>query len=252
MRLTRPLCVLDTETTGVDPVQDRVIELGITILRPDGTRTKWGQRFNPGISVPAEATAVHGITDEMLADCPKFADMAQKIHRGLQGKDIAGFNLRGLDLPILDEEFRRCGLKLDLSDALVIDAFGIFSNKEPRNLTAAVQKYCGRSHEDAHGAAADAEATLDVLLGQLAAYEDLAAMELVDLAKFSRRGDKEPADLAGKLYRDGNGDLRYNFGKCRDVKVKDDVGFGYWMMKQSNPPFPGHTLELLRAELENA
>jgi DNA polymerase-3 subunit epsilon len=250
MTLTRPLCVLDTETTGVDPVIDRIIEFGCTVYLPDGSRKKYEQRFNPGMHIPEEATEIHGISDEDVKDMPPFSDHAAKIHRALQGKDIAGYNLRRLDLPLLDEELRRSELKLDLTGVVVIDVAAIFFNKEPRNLEAAVLKYCGRSHEDAHGAAADADATLDVLLGQLAMYEDLAAMELPALAAFARMGDKETIDLAGKLFRDSDGDICYAFGKSKGVKAKVDPGFGYWLLRQTSPPFPCHTCEVLRAEFE--
>jgi DNA polymerase-3 subunit epsilon len=250
MTITRPLACIDTETTGVDPVTDRIIEFGVTVLHPDGTRTKWESRFNPGMPIPPEATEIHGITDADVADAPRFSELAAKIHRGLQGKDLAGYSLRSLDLPVIDEEMRRCGLKLDLTGVNVIDAAAIFFNKEPRNLEAAVLKYCGRSHEEAHGAAADADATLDVLFGQLAVYGDLAAMDLTALSAFSRRGDNEPVDLAGKLYRDKEGFMCYAFGKAKGARVKDDTGFAYWMLRQSSPPFPGNTCEILRKELE--
>ena len=247
MNLSRPLCVLDTETTGVDPARDRIIEFGCVVLRPDGGRVEFSQRFNPGIPIPKEASDVHAITDEMVKDCPPFSAFAQKIHRGLSGKDIAGYNLRRLDLPIIDEELRRCDLRLDLSGAKIIDAAGIFFNKEKRRLEDAVLKYCGRSHNDAHGAGADAVATLEVLLGQLKMYDDLSVMELSDLAAFSQMGDAQYADLAGKLYRDDAGALRYAFGKSKDCRVKDEPGFGYWMMGRD---FPGHTIEVLQAELK--
>ena len=246
---TRPLVSLDLESTGVDPVLDRIIEFGCTVLSPDGTRRHWEQRFNPGMPIPAEATAVHGITDADVVDKPPFGDYAAKILAGLRGRDIVGYNLWRMDLPMIDEELRRCGLRLDLTGVNVIDAFGIFSNREPRDLSAAVKRYCGRSHEDAHGAAADAAATLDVLCGQLAEYEDLRSMDLSALSLASLRGDNQPADLAGKLYRK-NGDLYYAFGKVKDMRVADDPGFGRWMLRQSTPPFPGSTREVLMAEFE--
>lgn len=250
MTLTRPLVVLDTETTGVDPVSDRIIEFGCVVLHPDGSRSRWEQRFNPGFPIPAESTAIHGITDADVADKPSFASMAEGIHGALQGRDIAGYSLRLLDLNILDEEFRRVGLKLDISGASVIDAAGIFFNKEPRNLISAVKRYCGRSHEDAHGAMADAEATLDVLLGQIAEYDDLRDADLAALSLASMRGDNQPVDLAGKLYRDNEGFMRYAFGKCKDVRVCDDPGFGQWMLRCDRPSFPGSTREALSQEFD--
>lgn len=125
----RDLVVLDTETTGVDPVKDRIIELGVTVYSPDGTRRDWVKRFNPGMPIPSEATAVHGITSEDVADCCGFSVWAPKILQALQGRDIAGYNLRRLDLPLLDEEFRRCGLTWDWRKSNIIDAAGIFFGK---------------------------------------------------------------------------------------------------------------------------
>jgi DNA polymerase-3 subunit epsilon len=247
MTLTRPLAVFDLETTDPEASTCAIFEFGVTVIHPDGSRKQWSKRFKPWKPITPGAEEVTGVTNAMVADCPPFSESAAFIHRSISGKDIAGYNVYGFDIVALDQELRRCALKLDLTGVHVIDAFGIFSNKEPRNLTAAVMKYCGRSHEDAHGAQADADATADVLLAQVAHYEDLRDMPLEDLAKFSRRGDKDYVDLAQKLYRDADGDLRYAFGKVRDVKVRDDIGFSNWMLRNN---FPGHTCEVLRAEFE--
>ena len=236
--------MLDTETTGVE-TQDRIIEIGATVLYPDGQRKDWEQRFNPGIPIPPAATEVHGITDAEVADKPPFSQFAGRIHRGLTGRDIAGYNVR-FDLSMVDEEMRRCGLKLDLAGVHVIDAAGIFFKKEPRTLTAAVQRYCNRSHEDAHGAGADAAASLDVLEAQIEMYEDLAVMDLAGIAQFSKRDDVDYIDLAAKIYRDPEGYARYAIGKSRDVRIKDDPGFARWML---NRDFAGNTLDAVRAEL---
>lgn len=244
MRLARPLVVFDVESTGVDPVKDRIIEFGAITLRPDGARSpRWVSRFNPGIPIPAEATAVHGIKDEDVKDCPKFERFAKLILQAFQGKDIAGYNLWRLDLPMLDEELRRCGLKLDLTGVNVIDCFGIFSKREPRKLEDAVRKYCGREHEGAHGAGADAEATLDVLIGQAAMYEDLGKMGIGEIAEYSRVSENKVADLAGKLYLDKEGVLRYAFGKYRGDAVADRLDYASWMLGAN---FPGSTCDVLR------
>jgi DNA polymerase-3 subunit epsilon len=246
MKISRPMALLDLETTGLDPVTCRIVEIGIVLLNPDGSRLRWKQRFNPGIPIPPEVTAIHGISDDDVKDCPPFSMWAQRIFNALKDKDLGVYNGWRLDLPLLDEEFRRCGLKLNLDGVQVVDAFGIFANKEGRKLEDAVRKFCSREHDGAHGALPDAEATLDVLLGELAAYPDLDEMDLPTLAAFSKTAsDKERVDLAGKLYRDKDGDVRYNFGKARDVKVKDDPGFGEWMMRRD---FPGSTVEALEAE----
>ena len=242
------LLFIDLESTGVDPVRDRIIELGIVTFR-DGERHRWWQRFNPGVPIPAEATAIHGITDADVADCPPFAAFAGKIHRGLLDRHICGYNLRRLDLPLADEEMRRCGYKLDLSRVHVIDAFAIFAKKEPRTLSDAVRRYCGREHEGAHGATADAEATLDVLLGELAAYPDLAEMDLAALAAYARMSERQEVDLAGKLYRNADGAVCYAFGKHKDRTVADEPGYAEWILRCQDPPFPGSTRDALEAEL---
>ncbi len=246
MKLTRPLASIDIESTGVDPVKDRIIELGVEVCHPDGGRMNWAQRFNPGMPIPAEATAVHGITNEEVADCLPFSARAPNIHAALRGKDIAGYNLRRLDLPLLDEEFRRCGLKLDLTGVQIIDAFGIFQKKEPRKLEDAVKRYCKRDHAGAHGAAADAEATLDVILAQVVEYEDLGAMDLEALAEYSRHSEQKYADIAGKLYYDAQGDVCYAFGKHKDSRVIDQPGYAEWMISKD---FPGSTKDALMAVL---
>lgn len=247
LQLTRPICFLDVESTGVDPCADRIIELGFTVFNPGGWRQRWEQRFNPGMSIPAEATAVHGISDADVKDCPTFADQAAMIWSSLQGKDLGGYNLWRLDLPMLDEEFRRCGMKLDLAEIHVIDCLGIFQKKDPRKLEDAVRKYCYRQHEGAHGALADAEATADVLDGQLLAHPELGGMSVEDLATFSRMNEKQLADIAGKLYRDSDGYLRYAFGKHKDKRVVDEKGYANWMLTKAR--FPGSTCEALESEI---
>jgi DNA polymerase III subunit epsilon len=249
----KPILVVDTETTGIDAVNDRLIELGIALFMPDGTVKHRGlaRRFNPGIPIPPEATAVHGITDADVKNCQPFSAVADKIEVMFRGRDIAGYNLRALDLPLIDSELRRCGKKLDLKDTRIIDCFAIFGKKEPRKLEDAVKRYCnGAVHADAHGAGADAAATLDVLLGQLAAYPDLDSMTPDQLADFACLGDNKPADLAGKLYRDAAGDLFYNFGKYKGRRVQDEPGYADWMIRATSPGFPGSTVEALIAELE--
>jgi DNA polymerase-3 subunit epsilon len=249
LKLERPLLCFDIESTGIDPIADRIVELGVTILNPDGTRKRFSQRYNPEIPIPPGATEVHGITDDDVKGCPKFSEKASGVWRGMQGKDLLTFNGSRFDLAILDEEFRRCGMKLDLSHTAHIDAFRIFQEKEPRNLETAVEVYCGRTHKGAHGAQADADATLDVLLGQLAQYEDLQAMSMEELASFTWRDGQKPIDLAGKLYRDAEGFACYSFGKAKDKRIQDDPGFGQWMLRQTNPGFSGSTCDALRIAL---
>jgi DNA polymerase-3 subunit epsilon len=245
MRLEQPLVVIDAETTGLDPLTDRIIEFAALVIHPDGTRNRYRALFNPGFPIPATATAIHGISDADVADAPRFADKARSLHRALAGKDLGGYNLRGFDLIILDQEFRRCGMKLDLSGVRIIDASQIFRKKEPRTLADAVRKYCAREHPEAHGALADAEAAADVLEGQLIAYPELAELTLDQLAEFCLP-DRRPADIAGKLFRDAEGDLCFAFGKHADQKVRCHLDYCDWMLSCN---FPGSTLDTLREEM---
>lgn len=247
MNLQRPITFLDIEATGLDPVEDRIVEFSMCLLMPDLKKKIFSQRFNPGMPIPAETTAIHGITDADVADCPAFSAVAPKIVKALEGKDIAGYNLYRLDLPMLDEELRRCGLRLDLTGVHVIDCFGIFSKKEGRKLEDAVRKFCGREHANKHGARGDAIATAEVFLGELEAYPDLKDMDLGELAKFSQVNEHGVADLAGKLYIDGDGDVAFAFGKCKGRKVRDEQSFASWMLSKD---FPKSTKEVLLAELE--
>ena len=247
MNLTRPICYIDIESTGTDPVEDQIIEMAIAMKAPDGRKRRWVQGFKPTVPIKPGATAKHGKTDADVAGCPPFSEFAQQIVEALAGKDICGYNPWRLDLPMLDEELRRCGLKLDLDGVEVIDCFGIFSKKEPRTLADAVKKYTGKEHVDAHGAWPDAVVLDGVLAGQLEMYPDLAEMSLEKLAEYSRIGDVVYADLAGKLYYDADGDMCFAFGKSKDKKVSDDAGYARWMLGRD---FPGSTRDALAEELE--
>ncbi len=247
--LDRPIAFIDIESTGVDVVNDRIIEFAAVVLMPDGSRKRFCQRFNPEMPIPVEASEIHGIGDADVANCPTFKQWAPRIMSALAGKDIGGYNLRRMDLPMLDQEARRAECRLDISNVRILDAFGVFQKREPRNLEAAVSRYCGRSHEDAHGALPDAEGSLDVWLGQLSEYSDLRDMSIDDQAQYCLRDGERPADLAGKLGYDEQGEMIYLFGKCKGVRVADDAGFGQWMLRCTDPPFPGSTRDCLTAEL---
>ncbi len=247
--LTKSIVFWDLETTHLDPMEARIVEFGCSVLHPDGTINPNGysKRFNPGVPIPPECSEIHGITDEMVKDCPPFLSFAPMLLKNLQGKDLAGFNLRRYDLIVLDTELRRCGLKLDLEGVQVIDAYGLYCKTDKRDLSSYIEKYAGRAHDGAHGAAADAAGTLEGILGQLIVHEDLHAMSLPELAAFSLLSDKTPADIAGKLYRDAEGVLRFNFGKNEGRAVVEEGGYCDWMGKNN---FPGSTMELIELEFE--
>jgi DNA polymerase-3 subunit epsilon len=249
IKLTRPLVILDTETTGLDPAIDRIVEFAALTLNPDGTRKKYWTYFNPGVPIPAEATAIHGIGDTDVAESPRFAEKAQIIHKALSGKDIGGYNIWAFDLPLLDEEFRRCGLKLDLTGVRVLDSCVIHKKKQPRTLAAALLNYCGRRHEGAHSAIKDSEAAADVLEEELNEYPDLAGLSMDQLANYCLP-DRKPADLAGKIYLDQDGELRFGFGKHKGDKLKSHLDYCQWMVEKGK--FPGSTLDVIRGVLESA
>jgi DNA polymerase-3 subunit epsilon len=247
MKLTRPICFFDIESTGLDLVQDRIVSLAIVKVLADGFRTEFYELFNPGFTMSPEVIAIHGISNEMVADKPRFAARAHAVAEFIRGCDLAGFNLLNFDLPLLAEEMTRAMELLDLDGVHVIDAGNIFKKKEPRTLTAAKLFYCGETMEGAHNALFDTLATVDVLRGQLARYTDLAALDVPALAQFSKMDQR--VDLAGKLVRDAEGDVVYNFGKCKGTKMKHDPSFGEWMLRQTflTHDTRGHTRTALRA-----
>jgi DNA polymerase-3 subunit epsilon len=173
IRLERPLAVIDLETTGTDTKIDRIIEVSVLKLAPAGGIDHRTRRVNPGVPIPPEATAIHGITDDDVADMPSFRGIAPSLTRFLDGCDLAGFNVLNYDLKLLVAEYNRAGLGFTVAGRKVIDACRIFHKREPRDLAAAYKFYCGLAHEGAHGAAADVLATAAVLDAQVVRYGDL-------------------------------------------------------------------------------
>jgi DNA polymerase-3 subunit epsilon len=211
--LRRPLAILDCETTSRDAASAKVVELSVLIVRPDGSVHHRTRRVDPEIPIPAAATRVHSITDEDVAGEPSFRLLAGGLLKLLAGCDLAGFNLRKYDLRVLDAEFRRAGRSLPLAGRRVVDAMEIYHAKEPRDLAAAVRFYLGRDHEGAHGAAADALATAEVLDAQLERYCDLPR-DLEGLAAALQPVGS--IDLGGCFRKDAEGEVVLNFGKHRD------------------------------------
>ena len=233
LHLTRPLASVDTETTGTDPATDRVVEIGVVILTPSGDRTPHRWLLNPEGPIPAEATKVHGISDRTVAWAPTFSQIAPELAALLSGCDLTGYNLRSFDIPILKAEFARAGRPWPCADARVVDTFVVYKERERYTLGNAVRLYCGREHEGAHGAVADAEATLDVLLAQLARYQDLPQdLPGLDLASGGRQPDW--ATDCGRIRWDAQGHAVLAFGKHNGKRLVDvvrgDRGFLSWMI----------------------
>ncbi len=238
LKLERPLSFFDLETTGTDPASDRILEICVLRADPDGSSETRTRRVNPGRPIPAEATAVHGIRDEDVRDAPPFRRIARGLLDFLGDSDLAGFNVQRFDVPLLDREFRDCGLDLGLPRRRVVDAMTIFHRREPRHLSAAVRFYLGREHEGAHGAEADVLAAAAVLDAQLARYEDLPR-SVEDLEAWCRRGAGEnAADASGKfVWR--NGEIVFAFGKQRGRTLREVASaqrdYLEWILRQDFP-----------------
>ena len=233
LELTRPLIVFDIESTGLYPRRDRIIELACVKLMPDGTEIEKCWLMNPTVEIPPETTKIHGITNEMVKDCPTFRDNAEEILAFFDGCDLSGFNADRYDIPCLEEEFARVGKNFALSARRRIDVQRIYHRMEPRDLTAAVRFYLGRDHAGAHGAEADARATLEVLKAQMERYPQLPSkVEALDEYLVPR--DPLNIDREGRLRWD-KGELVVNFGKNKGRTLKSllisDMPFLRWIMK---------------------
>jgi DNA polymerase III subunit epsilon len=214
MNLIRPLVILDVETTGTDVNKDRIVELSVLKLFPNGERESKTVRFNPEMPIPKGASDIHGITDEMVKGLPVFKRRAQAILDFIHLCDLGGFNSNKFDFPMLYQEFNRAGLNWEYSHHNMVDVGNIFKIKEARTLSAAVKFYCGVDHENAHSAEADVEATLEVLLAQVDRYEDLPK-DIASLALFSNF-DRPVLDMAGKFVLDSDNEtVLINFGPQR-------------------------------------
>ncbi len=245
IHLDRPLAVFDIEATGTNPRTDRILELAIVTLFPSGRREVRSWMFNPGRPIPIESIAIHGITDEMVADCPTFAERALSVSQAFEGCDLGGYNHTRFDIPILQEEFARVDMPFDVDGRRIFDAQRIFHKREPRDLTAAVKFYCdGADLVDAHGAEADARATVRVLEGQFRKYPDLPR-DPDELDRLINERDPFNVDRAGRL-RWLDGEVTINFGKKKGERVRDlvenDKGFLKWILKAD---FPLDTREIV-------
>ena len=232
LKLTRPLVFFDLETTGTNITHDRIVEISIVKLMPDGTVVERSRRLNPEMPIPAEATAVHHITDDDVAAEPTFRQVAASLSKLLQGCDIAGFNSNRFDIPLLDQEFHRAGVDFDLNGVRFVDVQTIYHKKEPRTLVAAYRYYCGKELEEAHSALADTRATMEVLMAQLDVYDDLP-VELDGLSEFAN--PNRNVDLLGRLIYDDNKREVINFGKYKgrfaEEVLASDPGYYNWIMQ---------------------
>lgn len=238
LNLTRPLVVFDLETTGTAARRDRIIELAAIKVMPDGSEIAKCWLLNPTVRIPPETSAIHGITDDIVKDCPTFAERADEIFEFFADADLSGFNADRFDIPCLEEEFARVGKNFAPSARKHIDVQRIYHRKEPRDLSAAVRFYLGRDHEGAHGAEADTRATLDVLKAQLERYPDLPKTA-EEMDEYLVPNDPLNADRNGTLrWRIEPGkapELTVNFGKKKGESLTkllvNEPNFLRWIVK---------------------
>ena len=233
LALDRPVVFFDTETTGVNPRADRIVEIACVKIFPDGRREEWVRRVNPGLPIPPASTAIHGIRDEDVRTLPTFREVARELADFLEGCDLAGYNISGFDLPALRIEFLRAGIAFDVAGRRLLDAQRIFFVREPRHLSAAARFYCQAEHDGAHGALADAEMTLRVLEGQLARYPDIPR-SVSQLHELFCAGLDQDLDPEGR-FRLIHGEPTVNFGKNRGRSLREmsreEPGFLRWILK---------------------
>jgi DNA polymerase III subunit epsilon len=242
LQLSRPLAFIDLETTGTNLAIDRIVEIAIIKIQPDGSRQVKRKLINPQMNIPKQSTEVHGITDEMVKDAPLFKQVANEVRQFLDNCDLAGYNSNRFDWPLLMEEFLRSGLEFDISSRRMIDVQKIFHLMEPRTLGAAYKFYCEKTLDNAHSAEADANATCEILMAQLERYRQLGS-SLDSIISFL--GDEQIVDFARRMIME-NGREVFNFGKHKGRPVtevlKNEPQYYDWMMKGD---FPMHTKQKL-------
>lgn len=243
LKLKNPIIFLDLETTGIDVSRDRIVEISLVKVEPNGERVVKTRRVNPECHIPQEASAVHGIFDADVADEPPFRALAKSLAVFMEGCDLAGYNSNRFDIPLLVEEFLRAGVDVDFKRRKAVDVQNIFHQKEKRTLEAAYGFYCGKDLQDAHSAEADTMATLEVLEAQLDRYPDLEN-DIAFLAEFSAR-DKS-VDYAGRVVLDDNGVEVFSFGKHKGRPVAEvfakEPSYYTWMM---DGDFPAYTKKVI-------
>lgn len=231
LSLKRPIIFFDLESTGTDAAKDRIVEMALVKLYPDGKKDTYIKRVNPGVPIPASTTAIHGITDADVKDCVSFKQIAHGLYDWMKGCDLGGYSSNKFDIPLLAEEFLRAGINVDFTERHMIDVQQVFFKMESRTLTAAYSFYCQKQLENAHSAEADVIATIEVLEAQLDKYPDLSA-DVKELHEFTS-GDQF-VDYARRIVMK-DGQPVFNFGKHKGRKVEDifiqEPQYYDWMMQ---------------------
>jgi DNA polymerase-3 subunit epsilon len=248
LNLRNSLCFFDLETTGTNITHDRIIEIAVIKLTPSGEVLRKSSLLNPTIPIPAESAAIHGITDADVQGKPTFKEMAKEYARFFEGADLAGFNILKFDIPILVEEFLRAGVEFDYTRKKIIDAQRIYHLMEKRTLSAAYRFYLNKDLVDSHTAEADTEAAMQVLMAQLERYDNQPVTDGMgkkigeiknDMDALALLTTSDLVDLAGRMMKDQQGEVHFNFGKHKGKKVLDvlrnEPSYYDWMM---NGDFP--------------
>ena len=245
LKLSKPICFFDLETTGIDIGTDRIVEISIFKVFPNGNKESKTWLVNPTIPIPYETTLVHGITNEKVANEPTFTQLAAQIYNMIKDSDLAGFNSDRFDIPLLAEELLRAGVDFDMKNRVSVDIQTIFHKMEERTLSAACKFYTGNALENAHSAEADTMATYEILKAQLDRYPDLQN-DMKALSEFTTR--KKNADFAGMIIFDKENQEVFGFGKHKGIRVEkvleSEPGYYSWIQ---NANFPLYTKKVLTA-----
>ena len=233
LNLKNPLVFFDLETTGININTDRIVEICYLKVYPNGNEESKTMRINPEMHIPEQSSAVHGIYDEDVADCPTFKEVAKQIAHDIEGCDIAGFNSNRFDVPLLAEEFLRAGVDIDMSRRKFIDVQVIYHKLEQRTLSAAYKFYCDKNLEDAHTAEADTRATYEVLKAQLDRYPEALQNDMAFLSEYS--SFTRNVDFAGRMVYNEDNIPTFNFGKYKGKTVEEvlrkDPGYYSWILQ---------------------
>ena len=265
LKLSRPIAFFDLETTGTNVVTDRIVEISIFRVMPDGSSDSMTRLVNPTIPIPAEVTAIHGIKDADVANAPTFAQLAPSLDAFLKNCDLSGYNSNKFDVPMLIEEFLRCDIQFDIKKRRLVDVQNIFHKMEPRTLKAAYKFYCGKELIGAHEAEADTKATYEILLAQIERYEGVTyedrdgkistpvVNDIQALHDFSY--NHRNADLVGHIGYNRQGKEIFQFGKHKNRTVEDvftaEPQYYDWMMKADFPLSTKHVIQQIMLRLKN-
>ncbi|MDX1365077.1 MAG: exonuclease domain-containing protein [Arenibacter latericius] len=243
LKLTKPICFFDLETTGTNVAKDRIVEIAILKVYPNGNKESKTWLVNPEMHIPEEVVAIHGISDEKVAQEPTFKQLSNEIYQMIKDCDLGGYNSDRFDIPLLAEEMLRAGVDFDMKSTVSVDVQTIFHKMEKRTLEAAYKFYCDKDLKNAHSAEADTLATYEVLLSQLERYPELEN-NIKKLSEFTTR--KQSVDFAGFIGLNKEGEEVFSFGKHKGKKVHDvlekEPGYFGWIL---NADFPLYTKKVL-------